>query len=283
MPGHQLIIKTQLMTVASIVTYNTDTAELGKCIDSLVSNGVERIVISDNSPADSLRGFCDGIQQVHYVYNNANLGYGAAHNVSIRLAREWKADYILVINSDVYFDKGVLDKIREYMDANSDVAQLIPNTVYPDGKLQYVVRLLPTPADLIFRRFMPKAMGEKRNYRYTLAFWDHKSPLNVAYHQGSFMFFRLSAFDKVGLFDERFFMYPEDIDITRRMHRHYRTMFWPEVTIVHAHRAASYKSKRMLKIHMTNMVKYFNKWGWIFDRERSRVNREILRTLGYKK
>ena len=55
------------------------------------------------------------------------------------------------------------------------------------------------------------------------------------------------------------------------------------MTIVHAHRAASYKSKRMLKIHMTNMVKYFNKWGWIFDRERSRVNREILRTLGYKK
>lgn len=271
------------MTVASIVTYNTDTAELRKCIDSLLSNGVERIVVSDNSPSDGLRGFCAGIPQIHYVFNDANLGYGAAHNVSIRLAREWKADYILVINSDVYFEGGVLDKIRAYMAENPDVAQVIPNTVYPDGTLQYVVRLLPTPADLIFRRFMPKAMGEKRNYRYTLEFWDHKSPANIAYHQGSFMFFRLSAFDKVGLFDERFFMYPEDIDITRRMHRHYRTMFWPEVTIVHAHRAASYKSKKMLKIHMTNMIKYFNKWGWMFDRERSRVNREILRTLGYKK
>lgn len=271
------------MTVASIVTYNTDTAELAKCIESLVSNGVDRIVISDNSPVDHLRTFADRYPQIHYVFNNANLGYGAAHNVSIRLARQWKADYILVINSDVYFGAGVLDKIRAYMDANPDVAQLIPNTVYPDGTLQYVVRLLPTPADLIFRRFLPASIGEKRNYRYTLGFWDHKSPLDIAYHQGSFMFFRVSAFDKVGLFDERFFMYPEDIDITRRMHRHYRTMFWPEVTIVHAHRAASYKSKRMLKIHMTNMIKYFNKWGWIFDRERSRVNREILQKLGYKK
>lgn len=179
------------MTVASIVTYNTDTAELRKCIDSLLSNGVERIVVSDNSPSDGLRGFCAGIPQIHYVFNDANLGYGAAHNVSIRLAREWKADYILVINSDVYFDGGVLDKIRAYMAENPDVAQVIPNTVYPDGTLQYVVRLLPTPADLIFRRFMPKAMGEKRNYRYTLEFWDHKSPANIAYHQGSFMFFRL--------------------------------------------------------------------------------------------
>lgn len=90
-------------------------------------------------------------------------------------------------------------------------------------------------------------------------------------------------FQKVGLFDERFFMYPEDIDITRRMHRWYRTMFVPSVTIVHAHRAASYKNKKMLKIHMVNMIKYFNKWGWIVDKERSAWNRKLLDELGYKK
>lgn len=93
------------------------------------------------------------------------------------------------------------------------------------------------------------------------------------------MFFRTECFKKMGLFDERFFMYPEDIDITRRMHKHYRTMFWPEVTIVHAHRAASYKSLRMLMIHSYNMIKYFNKWGWIFDRERTEWNRNILENI----
>lgn len=97
------------------------------------------------------------------------------------------------------------------------------------------------------------------------------------------MFFRLSAFDKVGLFDERYFMYPEDIDITRRMHKYYRTMYWPKVSVVHAHRAASYKSKKMLKIHMENMVKYFNKWGWFFDKERSEWNKKLLKELGYQK
>lgn len=107
--------------------------------------------------------------------------------------------------------------------------------------------------------------------------------MNIPYHQGSFMFFRLDCFKKVGLFDERFFMYPEDIDITRRMHKYYRTMFIPDVTIVHAHRAASYKNKKMLKIHMTNMIKYFNKWGWIYDKERSDWNKQLLKELGYKK
>lgn len=126
-------------------------------------------------------------------------------------------------------------------------------------------------------------MVENMNIRYQLKFDDHKKEMNVPYHQGSFMFFRLECFKKVGLFDERFFMYPEDIDITRRMHRWYRTMFVPSVTIVHAHRAASYKNKKMLKIHMVNMIKYFNKWGWIVDKERSAWNRKLLDELGYKK
>ena len=117
------------------------------------------------------------------------------------------------------------------------------------------------------------------NYKYLLKMFDHKEELNVPYHQGSFLFFRTSCLEKVGLFDERFFMYPEDIDITRRMHQKYRTMFWPGVTVVHAHRAASYKSKKMLFIHTWNMIKYFNKWGWIKDRKRKEWNQQLLKKL----
>lgn len=51
--------------------------------------------------------------------------------------------------------------------------------------------------------------------------------MNIPHHQGSFMFFRIECFNKTGLFDERFFMYLEDIDLTRRIHKYYRTMFWP--------------------------------------------------------
>lgn len=272
-----------MIITASIVTYKTDHDELLKCIDSMRKNGIAPIYISDNSPNDNLRNFCSQLDGVEYIFNNANIGYGPGHNVAIKRAQEIHAEYHLVINSDVYFDEGVIDKITAYMEKNEDVAQVQPNVIYPDGRMQYACRLIPTPANLIFRRFLPKKMVEGMNYRYMLKFWDHKTEADIPYHQGSFMFFRVKCFEKVGLFDERFFMYPEDIDITRRMHRHYRTMFYPEVTIVHAHRAASYKSKKMLKIHTLNMIKYFTKWGWIFDKERTEWNRQLLRELGYKK
>lgn len=259
---------------ASIVTYRTDAEELRKCVDSLRRGGVSHVEVVDNSPNRALEPLCLSLS-VDYTYPGKNLGYGAAHNISLRKSLDLQADYHLVINSDVWFAPDVIPAIVEHMDANPTIGQLIPRTVYPDGREQAVVRLLPSPVDLIFRRFLPQKLAARRNHRFLLEFWDHASEANVPYHQGSFMFLRVDALRRVGLFDERFFMYPEDIDLTRRMHRQFQTMFWPGVTIVHAHRAASYKSWRMLRIHAVNMIRYFNKWGWIFDRERRRVNREV--------
>ncbi len=266
------------MITVSIVTYKTEISELKSCLDSLDSPLVRRIFIVDNSRMQSIADFCKGVDKVEYIGSD-NVGYGAGHNIAIRKAMALNMKYHLVLNSDVYFGEEVLPRLVEYMNANEDVAQVQPNVVYPDGTLQYGCRLLPSPLNLISRRFMFQSMAEKINHDFMLYGFDHKEPMNLPYHQGSFMFFRTECFKKIGLFDERFFMYPEDIDITRRMHKHYRTMFWPEVTIVHAHRAASYKSLRMLMIHSYNMIKYFNKWGWIFDRERTEWNRNILENL----
>ncbi len=265
------------MISVSIVAYKTDINELTKCLLSLQSRLVSPIYIIDNSNLKYE-------QYANVVYiGSDNVGYGAGHNKALRLVLDTDNKYHLVVNSDVYFDPSALERLVEYMEKNADVAQVQPNIVFPNGEMQYACRLLPTPANLIFRRFLPNFLIDKMNYRYQLKFNDHTKEMNVPYHQGSFMFFRLECFKKVGLFDERFFMYPEDIDITRRMHKYYRTMYIPDVTVVHAHRGVSYKSKRMLKIHMTNMIKYFNKWGWFFDSERHAWNKQLLDELGYKK
>lgn len=270
----------QKLTV-SIVTYNTDTDELSRCLNALSSYPVS-IYVVDNSSKGYISDFCAKYANIQYIAN-VNSGYGAGHNIAIRKAIASGAKYHLVLNSDVYFDDSVIGKIIDYMERNEDVAQVQPNIIYPDGSMQYSCRLLPSPVDLFFRRFMPDCLTRKMNDRYMLRFDRHEREMNVPYHQGSFMFFRLECFEKVGLFDERFFMYPEDIDITRRMHKYYRTMFFPGATVVHAHRAASYKSFRMLLVHTVNMIKYFNKWGWIFDSERRKWNRDLLKELGYKK
>ena len=93
------------------------------------------------------------------------------------------------------------------------------------------------------------------------------------------MFFRISVLQQIGLFDERFFMYPEDIDITRRIHEKYKTIFYPDVSIIHATAAASRSNAKMLKIHIINIIKYFNKWGWFFDSKRRRINKQVLKEL----
>ena len=266
------------MITVSIVTYKTDLGELLKCLESLTSPLVSRIFIVDNSRMESIADFCKQYHNVTYIGSD-NVGYGAGHNKALKRVLDKEEKYHLVLNSDVYFEPDILERIVEYMDAHEDVAQLIPNTIYPNGRLQYVCRLLPTPLDLVFRRFMPKRIAEMRDKRFLLKEYRRVDEMDIPFLLGSFMFFRTECFKRVGLFDKSIFMYMEDIDITRWMHKFYKTIFWPGCTIVHAHKAESYKNKKMLKIHIKSAIQYFNKWGWMFDRERSRWNRQVTAAI----
>lgn len=267
---------------ASIVLYKTIPDELRTCLGSLLSNPVGKVYVIDNSETNQLSSICNIDPRVEYIFNNHNMGYGAAHNVAIRKSMSEGYMYHLAANPDVYFDDNIISKIVDYMNSHQNVGQLIPNTLYPDGRLQYVVRLLPRPIDIISRRFLPTSWVRKINYRYLLEFADHSKEMNIPFHQGSFMFFRNEALKKVGLFDENIFMYMEDVDLTRRVHKYFKTIFLPDVTIVHSHRSGSYKSFRLLRIHIVSAIKYFNKWGWFFDRERREWNREVLEKYGGK-
>ena len=177
----------------------------------------------------------------------------------------------------------LVSKKVSYMNEHLDVAQIMPKVLNPNGDIQYLCKLIPSPFDLILKRFFPKKIREKSTYKFQLKFADYNQIMNVPYLSGCFMFFRTKAFETVGLFDERFFMYPEDIDITRRMHEQYKTIYYPFVSVVHDHAAESYKSKKMLKIHITNMIKYFNKWGWFFDKKRRKINKQVLKELDFKR
>ena len=205
--------------------------------------------------------------------------YGAGHNIAIQEAMDLGATYHVVVNPDIYFETGVLEKLVSFMNLHKNVGQIMPKVYYPNGELQYLCKLIPTPFDLMFKRFLPSSIVERRMIKFQLRFTKYNKIMNVPYLSGCFMFFRISALQDIGLFDERFFMYPEDIDITRRMHEKYMTIFFPEVSIVHAHAAASKTNKRMLKIHILNMIKYFNKWGWLFDLKRRNINKRVLGEL----
>lgn len=269
------------MITSSVVLYRTKKEELDTIVDCVLNSCISTLYLIDNSPSRELENDVAGYDRnrVVYIFCGKNLGYGAAHNIAIREALKRNARYHVVLNPDILFTPDSIDKLYEFMNQNPVVGQIMPKVVYPTGEIQYLCKLIPTPVDLLFKRFLPAKLCRKRLYKFRLEFSGYNRVMNVPYLSGCFMFFRVSALKDVGLFDERFFMYPEDIDMTRRIHEKYKTMFYPDTTIVHAHAAASYVSKKMLCIHILNMIKYFNKWGWIFDKKRVRMNRECLERL----
>lgn len=271
------------MTTASLVLYKTPRPQIETLLSSVLPSCAGKLIIVDNSPDDRWRELEGRSEKIRYIHNE-NLGYGGSHNLAMRLAIEMEADYHVVLNPDIRFEPSVLAALEKFMDENPDAVYVLPKVVYPNGDLQYLCKLLPTPADLIFRRFVPsvgflKEWKERKDSRYCLKDSGYDRIMNPPCLSGCFMFMRISALQKVEesgeFFDGRFFMYFEDFDLIRRLHKVGRTVYFPDVEIVHDHAAESYKSRKMLLAHIRSAVRYFNKWGWIFDRERKLWNREI--------
>ncbi len=261
----------------SVVLFNTDVDEILNIERIIFESSLKtKVFFIDNSPTNSLQNVLNSKQDVHYIYTGKNLGFGAGHNVAIEIAKGI-SEYHLVLNADVNFKSEILEHIYGYMNENKDVGLLAPKILNPDGTIQYSVKLLPSPANLIVRRFVPvSSIQNKMDFNYEFHFFDFNSVINVPYVMGCFMFINSKVFDSVKGFDERFFMYPEDIDLTRRIHEQFKTIYYPNVVITHKHGKGSYKSGKLLYYHVTSMIKYFNKWGWFFDSGRKKINKRIM-------
>ncbi|ABK14753.1 glycosyltransferase family 2 protein [Methanothrix thermoacetophila] len=265
----------------SIVTYKSSLDLVRRVVTcSLKSNLVKKLYILDNSPTAELQELTALDYRIKYIFNNKNLGFGRAHNIAMLRSIKENVKYHLVLNPDISFHENVIDELYDYMEANPDVGLVMPKVLYPSGEIQYLCKLLPTPFDLFFRRFMPfKKLNEKRNNIYELRFTGYNKIMNVPYLSGCFMFLRTKALEDVGLFDERFFMYLEDTDLCRRIYSKYKTVFYPNVSIYHEFARGSYKSSKLLMVHIKSVIYYFNKWGWFFDRDRDKINKQVLMEL----
>ena len=270
---------------ASIVLYHNDTEQLTKVIKSFLDISLDvKLYLVDNSSNDDLKELKNIDDRIEYIFNNANLGYGAAHNIAMKKSIEDEVPYHIVLNPDIYFDSGVLEELFGYMESNKDIGNIIPQVKYPNGDIQHLCKLLPTPIDLILRRFIPsQSWKEKRNEQYELRWTGYDKIMNVPSLSGCFMFLRTSVLKEVGLFDENIFMYLEDTDLNRRIHSKYKTIFYPKVEIIHEYAKESYVNKKLLKYHIQSAIYYFGKWGWIFDKQRDNINNRCLEKLNNKK
>jgi GT2 family glycosyltransferase len=261
----------------SIVLYKTPVKQLHSCLSSLRKfSGSLHLYLVDNSPTDLLIHECRVDISHEYIHLPENPGFGTGHNVAIKKAQELGFSYHLVLNADVTFNEDILTPMLVHLESNPTVGQIMPKVHNPDGSIQRLCKLVPTPTDLFLRRFSTKKQQHKGSRHFELHDSGYDKIMFVPYLSGCFMLLRQSSLLDIGLFDERFFMYPEDIDLTRRMAEHYDTVFFPQVSIVHEYGAGSHKSIKLFLIHFYNLCKYFNKWGWIKDPIRVRLNKKTL-------
>lgn len=260
---------------ASIVVFRNPPAQLKAAIRSVQSaTSAVAVTVLDNSPSDDLRAVVEGLG-AEYLFLGKNLGFGKAHNLAIRKYLPL-SEYHLVLNPDVRFRGEVLDTLSDFMDINPDVGLVMPKVLYPDSTAQHLCKLVPAPLDLVARRFLPKGLARKRLSRYTMEGIDFRIPRFVPVLSGCFMFLRTSVLRRLGAFDERYFMYLEDVDLCRRIGTVADTVFFPDVAIEHEYAKGSYFSLRLLRYHLKSAWRYFRKWGWLVDPERDRLNRRAI-------
>ena len=219
---------------------------------------------------------------IEYIFNNSNNGFGSGHNIVLKKLMDdnfkEKAEFHIILNADIIFEENTIEKMIDYMRKNPEIGQIGPKIYESSGEVNKSCRLLPTPLNLIFRRFFPiKSIVDKMDYNYEMRWCDYNSIMEVPILSGCLMFIRTDILKNVGMFDTRYFMYMEDYDLCRRIGQKYKVIFYPEVKIIHKHGKASYKTRKMMIAHINSAIKYFNKWGWFFDKERHKKRKNFLK------
>lgn len=242
-----------------IVNYN-NYEQIRETIRSILdqTQGVKfRIYVVDNASNDnSMDLIAAEFPSISLIYSDRNLGYGAANNIAMRHA---DSDYHAIVNPDILLKEDVLKHMYDFMQGNPDVGMCIPSIYYMNGDPQYLPKRNPKLKYLVANRLPLKSL-DKHRIAYKMLDCDLSQVTDVEFASGCFMFARTELLKEVGGFDERFFMYFEDADLTRRVRAHARTVCFPDAKVYHNYARTSARNPRFFIIHIVSMFKYFFKW-----------------------
>lgn len=268
---------------ASLVLYNCAPEIFVPAATSFLESVADGIlVIVDNSETPLSHSLLEH-PRVRYIFNNANLGFGAAHNRAIAAVGA-EPNFHLILNPDISFEMEVIPHLVSVMQNTPEIGVIMPKINYPDGSLQRLCKMLPTPLDLILRRFIPiKSVQNQINRRYELHALPQDRLADVPTISGCFLLVRTVLLLELGGFDERYFMYLEDVDLVRRIGDVARVVYDPRVSVTHGYEKGSYRNKKLLAYHIVSAARYFSKWGWWFDAVRKKRNAAIISFLQQEK
>lgn len=258
-----------------IVNYNA-RGLLRQCLRSLLENVQgssltwKIVLVDNNSSDDSIAMVREQFADVRLIPLEENGGYAKGVNVGIR---SLEARYYLILNMDTTIvQPHAIERMVSYMEAHPDVGLAGPKLINPNGTTQASSCIFPRFWYPLYRRtFVGKLrFAKKAIHQYLMLDWDHDDTRPVDWVIGTGMMVRNDAIQHVGLMDERFFMYFEDVDWCRRFWEHeWKVVYIADVEIVHYHGRESAKQSGMVsvivskqtRIHVSSWIKYFLKYS----------------------
>jgi N-acetylglucosaminyl-diphospho-decaprenol L-rhamnosyltransferase len=212
------------LTDLSVSIVNTNSRELLlACLDTLPRDAAEVVVLDNASEDGSADDVRERFPDVRVLAQDFRAGFGANHNTVIRATG---GRYVYVLNEDTTAEDWAFDRIVAYLDAHPRVAALGPRLVYPDGRLQDSAWRFPTPLVSALGLLTVGKLGVKQS--------GGDEPHVVDWVMGAALVLRRDALDEVGLFDEEFFLYSEEVDLQLRLRRAgWEVHYFPEATVTH--------------------------------------------------
>jgi GT2 family glycosyltransferase len=251
----------------SLVSYN-QRYDVEKLLPTLLTAAfplqTEILLVDCNSNDGTVQFVHELFPQVNVFVNLKRAGYGENHNINLARAT---GHYFVIMNSDMTVYPEIFLCLADFMNEHNDIGIVSPKILNADGTIQGLNKRYPTICDLFLRRFLPKTFHRffKRrlaNYEMRDIGYDHI--YDVPFLSGSFMFCRTDLLKKVNGFDPEYFLYFEDVDLCRRVQRTHRTVYNPDVSVVHYWKREAHKNWLFTYIFVCSAFRYFNRWGYKF-------------------
>ena len=244
----------------SIVTYN-NMKSIKKTLETLFEHTKDsnfKLYVVDNGSTDGTPEFIEKeYPQVELIRTGKNIGFGAGHNVVIE---KIQSDYHAIINPDLVFPENTIGKMAEFMENNRDVGLVSPKICFPDGRNQILGKKNPCLKYLVASRLRKGDEPGKLLSEYAMLEKGTSEPFDIENASGCLMLVRTVVLKQINGFDERYFMYFEDADLTRMVNEISRSVYYPDAVIHHVWGRDSKRNVKLMAIHFQSMLKYFAKW-----------------------
>ncbi|MFZ5365116.1 MAG: glycosyltransferase family 2 protein [Patescibacteria group bacterium] len=228
------------------------------------------VIVVDNDSQDGIEEMVKNeYPQVRFIQSGSNLGFAGGNNVGIRAAR---GKYVLIMNPDIFVQDNTIRKLYNYIkDRENDCIGLVaPRLNNPDGSLQNTAYRFHKWFTPIYRRtFLGKIKrGKKHLDDFLMSDWGHDTVKEVDWVQGSCFISPKKLIEDINFFDERYFMYMEDMDLCRKIKMAgEKVIYYPESQAVHLHRKESAEGRwhqiftnKMTRTHIQSWLKYMWKF-----------------------